>query len=100
MDISLLTEFIHWLRKSTDDINTIYLNDTKKLVHAKRTESSVNLIANCVIEFLDYQWRSGQILFNVKSKVTKEVHNTRRKFRKFLDHITHTPTTKINILKL
>lgn len=35
---------------------------------------------------------SGQILFNVKSKVTKEVHNTRRKYRKFLDHITHTPT--------
>ncbi|MGF9769637.1 tyrosine-type recombinase/integrase [Bacillus albus] len=100
VDLSLLTEFIHWLRKPTDEINTIYLNDTKKLAYAKRTESSVNLIANCVIEFLDYQWRSGQILFNVKSKVTKEVHNTRRKYRKFLDHITHTPTKKINILKL
>ncbi|PGF05949.1 transposase [Bacillus pseudomycoides] len=100
-DLSLLTEFINWLRNPSDDTNTIYLTSkTRDLKVAKRTESSINSINNCVIEFFDYQWRSGQIFFDIKSKVTKEVKNTRRRYRKFLDHVTHSQTKKINILKL
>ncbi|MCU5182644.1 MULTISPECIES: hypothetical protein [Bacillus] len=36
VDLSLLTEFIHWLRKPTNDMNIIYLNETKKLAYNKK----------------------------------------------------------------
>ncbi len=100
-DLNLLAEFIGWLRRGSNASNTVYLAKGKKSIEvAKRTESSINSILNCIVEFYDFQWRNGEVTFDMKLKATKEIKITKKKYRRFLDHTVRSRTTKINILKL
>lgn len=99
VDLNLLSSFISWLRCSEkkDNVRDLIKKDDINL--SKRSESTINLIINCVIDFYDYLYRNNQIHKDIKGNVLKSMKIKNRKFKGFLDHISSNVTFK-NILKI
>lgn len=99
VDLNLLSSFISWLRcsKKKDNIRDLIKKDDNNL--SKRSESTINLIINCVIDFYDYLYRNNQIHKDIKGNVIKSMKIKNRKFKGFLDHISSNVAFK-NILKI
>ncbi|MEI3605871.1 tyrosine-type recombinase/integrase [Pseudogracilibacillus sp. SE30717A] len=96
VDLSVLANFIGWLRNPHQSTNVINIREVK----ARRSESTVNVILTCIMGFYDYLSRLDYYNNELSKKTKAELPSRFRNFKPFLHHITKGKHISKNILKL
>lgn len=96
VDLNILAEFIGWLRSPNKNVKVINLN--KKI--AKRRETTINTIIDCVVNFYDYLFRLEEFEESMSDKTKKQISSRHISFKSFLHHISENKQINKNILKL
>lgn len=97
INISILSDFVAWLRNPHNSSKVISIQPVK----AKRTEKTVNLTITVVTNFYDYLFRSEEIENDMIKKVMKKIFvNGRASYKDFLYHVNKDKPSSTNILKL
>lgn len=97
--LSVLKDFIGWLRKpyrqlKVTDINP---NSSKK---KKISNSTINQIVNCILNFYEYLYLLEEFEVELKSKAMKNVSSRFSSYKPFLHHISKDKNKETNIFNL
>lgn len=97
VNISILSDFIGWLRNPYENSKVISLKSTK----AKRSEKTVNLIITVITNFYDYLFRTEEIDNDMVDKLMKQVFTGgNRRYKDFLHHVNKDKPSNKNVLKI
>ncbi len=95
VNISVLSNFVGWLRNPYNNSKVLVLKPTK----AKRTEKTVNLTITVVTNFYNYLYRTEEINNDLVKKLIKQVFTGgRRLYKDFLFHVNKDKPINKNIL--
>ncbi|GAE02618.1 integrase [Clostridium botulinum B str. Osaka05] len=97
VNISILSDFVGWLRNPYESNKVVNLKPTK----AKRTEKTVNLTITVVTNFYDYLYRTEEINNDMVDKLMKQIFTGgHTHYKDFLYHVNKDKSSSKNILKL
>lgn len=97
VNITILSNFVGWLRNPYESNKVINLKPTKD----KRSEKTVNLTITVITNFYDYLYRTEELNNDMVSKLLKQVFTGgRTRYKDFLYHVNKDKPTSKNILKI